>query len=136
MKNLGHGVWKSEKKSHSSTRAKRATFTFWVDKSSFKTPKIVFTLCHKMKNREQYFKKQRKCIHFCKHDAMEFRNLKRQYKIMYQSLLMIRYPRRRPPFFCLIVLYKVSICIFAQTWFCNSLKGSWSYWKIQLEFST
>ena len=28
-----HGVWKSQKKSHSTMRAKRATFTFWVDKS-------------------------------------------------------------------------------------------------------
>ena len=33
-----HGVWKSQKKSHS-TRAKRATFTFWVDKSSLKEAK-------------------------------------------------------------------------------------------------
>ena len=30
---LMHGVWKSQKKSHSTLRAKRATFTFWVDKS-------------------------------------------------------------------------------------------------------
>ena len=29
----GHGVWKSQKKSQSTLRAKRATFTFWVDKS-------------------------------------------------------------------------------------------------------
>ena len=28
-----HGVWKSQKKSHSTLRAKQATFTFWVDKS-------------------------------------------------------------------------------------------------------
>ena len=28
-----HGVWKSQKKYHSSLQAKRATFTFWVDKS-------------------------------------------------------------------------------------------------------
>ena len=28
-----HGVWKSQKKSHSKLRGKRATFTFWVDKS-------------------------------------------------------------------------------------------------------
>ena len=28
-----HGVWKSQKMSHSTLRAKRATFTFWVDKS-------------------------------------------------------------------------------------------------------
>ena len=28
-----HGVWKSQKKSHSTLRAKRATFAFWVDKS-------------------------------------------------------------------------------------------------------
>ena len=31
-----HIVWKSPKKSHSKLRAKRATFTFWVDKSLFK----------------------------------------------------------------------------------------------------
>ena len=30
---LMHGVWKSQKKSHSTLRAKPATFTFWVDKS-------------------------------------------------------------------------------------------------------
>ena len=36
-----HGVWKSQKKSHSTLRAKRATFTFWVDKSSLKMPKMV-----------------------------------------------------------------------------------------------
>ena len=35
-----HGVWKSQKKSHLE-RAKRATFTFWVDKSSLKMPKMV-----------------------------------------------------------------------------------------------
>ena len=34
-----HSVWKSEKKSHSVLRAKRATFTFWVDKSSLKCQK-------------------------------------------------------------------------------------------------
>ena len=28
-----HGIWKSQKTSHSTLRAKRATFTFWVDKS-------------------------------------------------------------------------------------------------------
>ena len=28
-----HSVWKSQKKSHSTLRAKRTTFTFWVDKS-------------------------------------------------------------------------------------------------------
>ena len=28
-----HSVWKSQKKSHSTLQAKRATFTFWVDKS-------------------------------------------------------------------------------------------------------
>ena len=28
-----HSVWKAQKKSHSTERAKRATFTFWVDKS-------------------------------------------------------------------------------------------------------
>ena len=36
-----HGVWKSQKKSHSTLRAKRATFTVWVDKSSSKMPKMV-----------------------------------------------------------------------------------------------
>ena len=36
-----HGVWKSQKKSHSTLRAKRATFTFWVDKSELKMPKMV-----------------------------------------------------------------------------------------------
>ena len=30
---LMHGVWKPQKKSHSTLRAKRVTFTFWVDKS-------------------------------------------------------------------------------------------------------
>ena len=34
-----HGVWKSHKKSHTTLRAKRATFTFWVYKSSLKMPK-------------------------------------------------------------------------------------------------
>ena len=38
---MQHGVWKSQKKYHSTLRAKRATFTFWVDKSSLKMPKIV-----------------------------------------------------------------------------------------------
>ena len=33
LKRQVHGVWKSQKKSHSTLRAKRATFTFWVDKS-------------------------------------------------------------------------------------------------------
>ena len=36
-----HSVWKSQKKSNSILRAKRATFTFWVDKSWLKIPKIV-----------------------------------------------------------------------------------------------
>ena len=36
-----HSVWKSQKKSHSTLRAKRATFTFWVDKSWLKMPKMV-----------------------------------------------------------------------------------------------
>ena len=36
-----HTVWKLKKKSHSALRAKRAMFTFWVDKSSLKMPKIV-----------------------------------------------------------------------------------------------
>ena len=31
---------KSQKKSHSALRAKRATFTFWVDKSALKMPKM------------------------------------------------------------------------------------------------
>ena len=31
--NLLYSVWKSQKKSHSTLRANRATFTFWVDKS-------------------------------------------------------------------------------------------------------
>ena len=35
-----HSVWKLEKKSHSTLRAKRATFTFWGDKSSLKMPKM------------------------------------------------------------------------------------------------
>ena len=30
-----HSVWKSQKKSHSTSRAKRATFTFWVNLASF-----------------------------------------------------------------------------------------------------
>ena len=38
---LRNSVWKFFKKSHSKLRAKRATFTFWVDKSSLKMPKIV-----------------------------------------------------------------------------------------------
>ena len=37
---LEHSVWKSQKKSHSTLRAKRAMFTFWVDKSSSKMPKM------------------------------------------------------------------------------------------------
>ena len=37
---LTHGLWKSQKMSHSTLRAKRATFTFWLDKSSLKMPKI------------------------------------------------------------------------------------------------
>ena len=36
-----HGVWKSQKKSRSTLRAKRATFTFWVDKSWLKMPEMV-----------------------------------------------------------------------------------------------
>ena len=36
---FSHGVWKSQKKSHSALWAKRATFTFWVDKSLPKMPK-------------------------------------------------------------------------------------------------
>ena len=32
-KKQAHGVWKSQRKSHSTLRAKQATFTFWVDKS-------------------------------------------------------------------------------------------------------
>ena len=38
---LHHSVWKSQKRSHSTLRAKRATFTFWVDKSWLKMPKMV-----------------------------------------------------------------------------------------------
>ena len=34
-----HGVWKSQKKSHSTLRAKRATSTFWVNKSELKNTK-------------------------------------------------------------------------------------------------
>ena len=41
MYSISHGVWKSQKKSHSSLRAKRATFTFWMDKSSWNKPKMV-----------------------------------------------------------------------------------------------
>ena len=37
--NHKHGVWKSQKKYHSTLRAKRATFTFWVNKSWLKMPK-------------------------------------------------------------------------------------------------
>ena len=33
-----YGVWKSQKKSHSTLRAKRDMFTFWVDKSLLKMP--------------------------------------------------------------------------------------------------
>ena len=36
-----HSVWKSQKKSYSTLRAKRAKFTFWVDKSWLKMPKMV-----------------------------------------------------------------------------------------------
>ena len=36
-----HGVWKLQKKSHSTLRVKRATFTFWVGKSSSRMPKMV-----------------------------------------------------------------------------------------------
>ena len=36
-----HSGWKSQEKSHSTLRAKRAKLTFWVDKSWLKTPKIV-----------------------------------------------------------------------------------------------
>ena len=36
---LRHSVWKLKKKSHSTLRAKRATFTCWVDKSSLKYAK-------------------------------------------------------------------------------------------------
>ena len=39
---LIHIVWKSPKKSHSWLRAKRAMFTFWVDKSSLKMPKMAY----------------------------------------------------------------------------------------------
>ena len=36
-----HCVWKPQKKSYSTLRAKRATFTFWVDKGWLKMPKMV-----------------------------------------------------------------------------------------------
>ena len=36
-----HSVWKSQKKSHSTLRAKWATFTFLVDKSSLEMPKML-----------------------------------------------------------------------------------------------
>ena len=36
-----HSVWKITEKSHSTLRAKRVTFTFWVAKSSLKIPKII-----------------------------------------------------------------------------------------------
>ena len=38
---ITHGVAKSQKKSHLTLRANRATFTFQADKSSLKMPKIV-----------------------------------------------------------------------------------------------
>ena len=38
---LLHGVWKSQKMSHSTLRAKRATFTFWMDKSLSKMTKML-----------------------------------------------------------------------------------------------
>ena len=40
-----HSVWKLQKKSHFKLRAKRATFTFWVEKSSLKMPKMVNLAC-------------------------------------------------------------------------------------------
>ena len=39
LKILDHGVWKSQKKSHSTLRAKRGTFTFCVDECSLKSAK-------------------------------------------------------------------------------------------------
>ena len=39
---LIHSVWKSQKKSHSTLRAKRATFSIWMDKSSLKCQKCSF----------------------------------------------------------------------------------------------
>ena len=36
-----HSGWKSQKKSHSTLRAKREMITIWVDKSSSKMPKMV-----------------------------------------------------------------------------------------------
>ena len=36
-----HSVWNWPRMSHSTLRAKRATFTFWVDKSYLKMPKMV-----------------------------------------------------------------------------------------------
>ena len=38
---FSHSVSKSQKKSHSTLRAKRALFSFKVDKSSLKMPKMV-----------------------------------------------------------------------------------------------
>ena len=37
-----HNVWKLQKRSHLTLRAKRVTFTFWMDKSLFKMPIIVY----------------------------------------------------------------------------------------------
>ena len=39
--NSSHSVWKSQKKSHSTLRVKRAMLTFWRDKSKLKMSKIV-----------------------------------------------------------------------------------------------
>ena len=36
-----HAVWKSQKKSHLTMRAKRAMLTFWIDKNKLKMPNIV-----------------------------------------------------------------------------------------------
>ena len=41
LSSLTHSVWSAQKKSHSTLRAKRATFTFWVNKSWLKMPKMV-----------------------------------------------------------------------------------------------
>ena len=40
ISDLRHSVWKSQKKSHSTLRAKRATITFWFYKNSLKVSKI------------------------------------------------------------------------------------------------
>ena len=48
-----HGVWKSQKRSHSRSRAKRATFTFWADISLLKMP--FMWIWHTYKSRKQWW---------------------------------------------------------------------------------